>query len=62
MTAKALVIRASRHIFRSAARSLSEVTLIVTVAAYLRESMLPDRREVATIDSVAVLAINSCRI
>ena len=47
MTTKTLVIRVSNHLFKSAVSYLGGATLIITVAAHLRDLMLSDRRTFA---------------
>ncbi len=49
MTTKttALVIRVSNHLFKSAVSYLGGATLIITMAAHLRDLMLSDRRTFA---------------
>ena len=46
MTTKTMVIWAwaSRHLSKSAALYLGGATLIITIAAYLRDFIVPDRR------------------
>lgn len=43
MTTRTIVIWASHHLSKSAALYLGGATLIITIAAYLRDFIVPDR-------------------